>query len=224
METRNLNHIWATRKKQKEWLPKDIYHSVKTFIEAVERDLEQENNEDKIEVRKNLTKEEINSLNKLTKREDIIITKADKGGAVVIINVEDYLKEAKRQLDNTAFYQKVDNDLTETHAEIVNKAIKNFAKEKLLPEQVAKALLVEDPKTAKFYLLPKIHKKNNPGRPITNAIGCATSTIAEFVNFQLQPLVEKLKSFIKDTTEFLSILAKIDTLLLLFICLNLVYR
>ena len=205
-------YMGYTKKTNKEWLPKDIHHSVKTFIEAVERDLEQENNEDKIEVRKNLTKEEINSLNKLTKREDIIITKADKGGAVVIINVEDYLKEAKRQLDNTEFYQKVGNDLTETHAEIVNKAIKNFAKEKLLPEQVAKALLVEDPKTAKFYLLPKIHKKNNPGRPITNAIGCATSTIAEFVNFQLQPLVEKLKSFIKDTTEFLSLLAKIDTL------------
>ena len=201
------------KKSNEEWLPKDIHHSVKTFIEAVEHDLEtEEQKEAKNDRKQNLTKGEINSLNNLKKREDIIITKADKGGAVVIINVEDYLKEARRQLDDTEFYQKASNDLTETHASIVNKAIKDFAKEKLLPEHVAKALIVDDPKTAKFYLLPKIHKKNNPGRPITNAIGCATSTIAEFVNFQLQPFVEKLKSYIQDTTDFLNQLAKIDKL------------
>ena len=202
------------KKSNKEWLPKNIHHSVKTFIEAVEHDLEKEQKEKKNDTKQNLTKDEIESLNNLKKREDIIITKADKGGAVVIINVEDYLKEAKRQLDDTEFYRSVNNDLTETHTKIVNKAIKYFAKEKLLPEHVAKALLLDDPKTAKFYLLPKIHKKNVPvpGGPITNAIGCATSTIAELVNFQLQPFVEKLKSYIKDTTDFLNKLEKIGTL------------
>ena len=33
-------------------------------------------------------------------RDDIIITKADKGGAVVIIDVEDYITEAEYQLNN----------------------------------------------------------------------------------------------------------------------------
>ena len=40
----------------------------------------------------------------LQKREDIIITKADKGGATVIIDVEDYITEANSQLENTEFY------------------------------------------------------------------------------------------------------------------------
>ena len=200
------------KKSNKDWLPKDIHHSVKTFIESVDQDLEKDLHETETQTRQNLTKGEIRSLNNLKKREDIIITKADKGGAVVILNVEDYLKEANRQLDNTEFYKKIVHDLTETHAEIINKTIKDFAKEKLLPEHVAKALRVENPKTARFYLLPKIHKENVPGRPITNAIGCATSTIAEFVNFQLQPLVEKLKSYIKDTTDFLNKLSYIKKL------------
>ena len=34
-------------------------------------------------------------------RDNIVITDADKGGAVVILDVEDYIKEAERQLDNS---------------------------------------------------------------------------------------------------------------------------
>ena len=99
---------------------------------------------------------------------------------------------------------------TATHTDIVNNTIRNFVKEKLLPEHIAKALLVDNPKTACFYLLPKVHKINNPGRPITNAINSPTSSIAEFVDYQLQPMVQNLKSYIKDTTDFLNKLEKIN--------------
>ena len=34
-----------------------------------------------------------------------IITKADKGGAVVIAGVDDYVQEANQQLDNKDFYK-----------------------------------------------------------------------------------------------------------------------
>ena len=37
-------------------------------------------------------------MRKLADRNDIIITKADKGGAVVIIDVEDYVKKPEHQL------------------------------------------------------------------------------------------------------------------------------
>ena len=34
-----------------------------------------------------------------------IVTKADKGGAVVIVDVDDYVQEANQQLDNKDFYK-----------------------------------------------------------------------------------------------------------------------
>ena len=68
--------------------------------------------------------------------------KADKGGAVVIVNVDDYKKEANRQLDNTEFYTKIVTNPTTTHNDIVNKTIWKFVKVKLLREHVAKALVV----------------------------------------------------------------------------------
>ena len=43
----------------------------------------------------NLTKSERISMTELSEREDIIITKADKGGEVVIVDLKDYIKEAE---------------------------------------------------------------------------------------------------------------------------------
>ena len=52
----------------------------------------------------NLTKNKTDPLQQVRERDDIIITKADKGESVDIIDVDDC--EANRQLNNTDFYKK----------------------------------------------------------------------------------------------------------------------
>ena len=64
------------------------------------------------------------ALKNIKERNDIIITHADKGGALVIIDILDYLKEADRQLKDTNFYTTLDHNPTEKHAEIINETIK----------------------------------------------------------------------------------------------------
>ena len=59
-------------------------------------------------------------------------------------------------------------------------------------------------KTPRFYLLPKIHKENNPGRPVISSVSCHTSEISRFVDHHLQDNVKELKSYVKDTTDFIS--------------------
>ena len=51
----------------------------------------------------NLSKKEKDALKTLSEKEDIIINKADKGASVITIEVDDYVKEANRQLGNTEF-------------------------------------------------------------------------------------------------------------------------
>ena len=65
-------------------------------------------------------------------------------------------------------------------------------------------------RTLKFYLLPKIHKKQKPplGRPVVNSINSPTSNITKYVDHQLQPIVTQLPSYVKDTTDFIK---KLDT-------------
>ena len=61
----------------------------------------------------------------------------------------------------------------------------------------------DKPKVGRFYILPKIHKIHNPGRPIVSANGHPTENISEFVDFHLRPHVEALPSHLKDTTDYL---------------------
>ena len=111
-------------KTNKGWLPNNTHHSVKTFIEYVNKDL---TNAQRIQqIQNNLTKGEIHSLHHLRNRDNIIIIKPDKSGAVVIVNIEDYLAEAKRQLSNTNFYTTLDVNPTATHADIVKNTIRNI--------------------------------------------------------------------------------------------------
>ena len=65
-------------------------------------------------------------MKELSEWEDIIITKADKGDAVVIVGVKDYIKEAERQLSNTENYGKLQEDSTATNMKLVNDIIEKF--------------------------------------------------------------------------------------------------
>ena len=62
---------------------------------------------------------------------------------------------------------------------------------------------MDQPKAGRFYLLPKIHKAGNPGRPIVSANGHPTKKISEFVDLHLQPHVNSLPSYLKNTTDYL---------------------
>ena len=50
-------------------------------------------------------------------RNDIIITLADKGGALVIIDVNDYVKEAHRQLKDKDFYAELTHTIQPVNME-----------------------------------------------------------------------------------------------------------
>ena len=90
------------------------------------------------------------------------------------------------------------------HSKLVNDTIDRFKKENLLPNKLAEGLKSINPKPPKFYISPKIHKENNPGRPVINSFNCQTSEISCFVDHHLQPLVREIPSYIKDTNDFIN--------------------
>ena len=58
--------------------------------------------------------------------------------------------------------------------------------------------LIKDAKFTRFYL-PKIHKRlyNVPRRPVISNCGYYTENISSFLDFHLQPIAKKVKSYIK---------------------------
>ena len=73
---------------------------------------------------------------------------------------------------------------------------------------------MKDPKFARFHLLPKIHKRlhNVPGRPVISNNGYNTENISSFLDHHLQLLAQVIKSYIKDTNEFLKKLRSLPKL------------
>ena len=61
----------------------------------------------------------------------MIITKADKGVAVAIIDVGDYINEANLQLNNKEFYKEILNDPTELNRKKAENAIKELKSARL---------------------------------------------------------------------------------------------
>ena len=71
----------------------------------------------------NLNKVDRDAVKELSERTIVLITDRDKGGAVVIWKIKDYISEANQQLNATTNYQKVRNDLTVTDKKLFNDAI-----------------------------------------------------------------------------------------------------
>ena len=42
-------------------------------------------------------------------------------------------------------------------------------RDKIINEETKRYLIQTDPKRGRFYILPKVHKQGNPGRPIVSS-------------------------------------------------------
>ena len=162
--------------------------------------------------KQNLRKAEVTALKSLKINQDIVIKKADKGSAVVILNRKDYINEGLKQLNDTNFYREQTNDLTTYHRNLVKIQVDIMLESKEIDPKCAEYLVIDNPRTANFYLLPKIHKGTipPPGRPIVSANDCPTERISQFVDHFIQPLIPNLKSYIKDSGHFLWLLENIN--------------
>ena len=129
-------------------------------------------------------------------RNDLIITKADKGGATVIQDINSYIQEVTRQRGNSNFYRKSSMNLTLGHNTKISIVIGNFKKQNLMTEKTVTSLKIENQETPKFYTYPKIHKQENPGAPADDSISSHTSNLLKFVDHSLQPYVQKLSSYV----------------------------
>ena len=123
-----------------------------------------------------LSSKEKVALENLSKRRHLqtIVKAADKGGALAVWRADLYQKDALRQLSDTSqlFMLKTIN----ISLPIINDLI---VKQEL--PATATNLIITTPRTSCIYFLPKIHKPNNPGRPIDSTCSCPTELISSYL-------------------------------------------
>lgn len=152
---------------------------------------------------------------------NIIIKPADKGSKIVILDRQQYLFEARRQLEDIKYYRPITANLCgETQKQVQDIIRRLYTKNFITAKQRDFLYGPASPRDRLFYLLPKIHKEPEswtiphiipPGRPIISDCGSVTYNVAQYIDSFLGPLSVKHPSYLKDTYHFLG---KIRDLLL----------
>ena len=146
------------------------------------------------------------------KKREIRISKADKGGAVVVQNTDDYIKEANRQLEDKKYYTQLQKDPTKSITKKSNEIVHDLLSKKYIDETTKDWAITEEDEVQchRFYTLPKIHKslENTPGRPIVSGVNGPTEKLSKLVDHWLQHSVQSARSHIKDTTHMLQQIEK----------------
>lgn len=126
-----------------------------------------------------------------------MIKPADKGGAIVIMDKTNYLKEANRLLSDTNTYTPLEQDPLSRVTTKIHQLLDMYLDYKTIDKTTYQFLKTLHPITPVFYFLPKINKslQNPPGRPIV-----------------LTPLIKNTKSYLRDTGHFLDIVQKQSTI------------
>jgi hypothetical protein len=94
------------------------------------------------------------ALEELQQNTSIIIKPADKGSAIVILDREQYVKEALRQLQNTEYYQPLAAPIYLDTAAQIRRVVDSMTHNKIITPKQSKYLIGDDtPRKRLFYLL-----------------------------------------------------------------------
>ena len=158
-------------------------------------------------------------LRNLMKERVITIKRADKSRQIVVMSSSSYSEAVQRLLDDTLNYTRVPYNEKFRVAALTIRAINTFGN--FLPNGLRKdlPLFTRNPNTRNFYCLPKTHKDRDkwvnglpPMRPICPDIRTESSSSGKFIAAYLQPLVQRIPSYISNSYELITKLNNIKVL------------
>ena len=120
----------------------------------------------------------LRALKDLAKDESIIVTTADKGGGVVIMDYAGYKKKMFDLLNDASTYKKMAKGSAEKDGKRFNQRARRILNSSSEGKRLLH-LLEEKPVTPSMYGLPKTHKSGNPMRPITSGVKSAPHRLAK---------------------------------------------
>ena len=154
-------------------------------------------------IESNLSKDELKALDELKKDQDIRILPADKGRIVVVLDTAEYKQKCENLLKDTATYKNLGSkDPTSKYKKELVNVLQELEKEGGINREEYRKLYPTTEAPPKFYGLPKVHKVNNPLRPIVSSIGTITYSCAKHLADILSPLVGKTKHHVANSQAF----------------------
>ena len=164
----------------------------------------------KNEMKDFLPKRFLTALKNLQKEKSIRVSKADKGGKIVIVNKSDCIEKMEKMLDDTSVYKKVAKNPLEKMQTEFNRELNKICEKFDDTKDVLKKFNSRLPSLPYMYGLPKIHKENIPYRPIISNVNAPSYKLAKWLSKQLTKTLGKFSdAHVKHNIEILSTLKNI---------------
>ena len=149
----------------------------------------------------------------------VVIKKLDKESCDIVWDRNDYIKEAQKELNDTNVYKDVsfNHKLLEELVGTCNKLFRILKAKGKISDKKVNYFTYQYKKVAslgKLHLLPKIHKRsaNVPGRPVISNCGTPTEKASEFLEHHFNPAMQKCKSYIKDSGDFINKIKELQSI------------
>ena len=146
----------------------------------------------------------------LIKRDDSVITRADKGNCTVVLDKSDYEEKMHKILNDNSTYMLLKHDLTGNIERKLNKYVFQLFKSKSISQNEYYHLYSSDANAPQIYGLPKIHKPHTSHRPIVSFINSPLYNLSKFFTNILSPLVGDNGYTVKNSYEFIDSIAEIN--------------
>ena len=126
-----------------------------------------------------LPKRFMTALKQLKSNKELVVTKADKGNKVVIMNANDYKTKLNILLSDNDTYEPCVRDPLKFWQQNYNRSLKSiFADLSNLNKKKIQSYLSSLPY---LYGLPKLHKNDIPLRPIVSTSGSVTYKLSKYI-------------------------------------------
>lgn len=133
---------------------------------------------------------QFDALINLSKNKDIVVTKADKGNAVVIQNKGDYMKKVSEILRTRGKFKKHPDDPTIERKKSLQNALR-YLWIGHLDDTILDRITPCGSRSEVLYGLPKVHKKGAPIRPIISAVQTYNYGLSKYLVEILKSIVDK---------------------------------
>ena len=137
------------------------------------------------------------AINQLRRKEDIVITKPDKGSGVVVMDKTEYIRLLNdASIKDTTKFTPINTERPKTrgrppkhyHPLLQKEKQLESVVRKILPKPIADTVCRKGSRLAHLYGLPKTHKQQLSMRPILSSTGTYNFALAKWLEEKLKPL------------------------------------
>ena len=191
----------------KTWKPPNASENIENTLLKIQQNIN--NIQQPKRTNNNLTQQQRQLIHLLKQNQNLMVIPTDKNLGPALLTHQQYLDLCNEHLKSNIY------QLTSKSAKIIKgkliKVVRGF--HRTLPYSKDNKIIIHNLDNYSinyFYGLLKIHKKKLAIRPIVSNAGSILAGLSKWLDFHLQPFLEKIPSFLKDSDALLDALHQLD--------------